>query len=194
MEKEYESLRNEILSLMQKRDEYTLFAYTVTVAIWTAGFAIENAYIIFLGMFILVPIAVRVTDALYSSMRLAAYLSVFHEDRGEAKWETRNYTLRKIRKQDSKTILRYMLGRADFVLLEMMNAVIFWSYRGLPTFECTEKDVVLLAIQLLLIIIVILQCYRSAQVDRRRKNAIGDWKTLKKEEDKENEALCQTNP
>lgn len=47
-EAEYNTLRNEILSLMQKRDEYTRFAYTVMAAIWTAAFAIGNAYIVML--------------------------------------------------------------------------------------------------------------------------------------------------
>ena len=43
MEQEYATLREEILHLMQKRDEYTRFAYAVIAAIWTAGFAIKNA-------------------------------------------------------------------------------------------------------------------------------------------------------
>ena len=67
MEQEYATLR----------DEYTRFAYTVIAAIWTAAFAIENAYVVLLGMFILMQIAVRITDILYSSGNIAAYLSVF---------------------------------------------------------------------------------------------------------------------
>ena len=97
MEREYATLREEILHLMQKRDEYTRFAYTVIAAIWTAAFAIENAYVVLLGMFILMPIAVRVTDILYSSGNIAAYLSVFHESKGSAMWETLNYEYRRVR-------------------------------------------------------------------------------------------------
>ena len=97
---EYATLREEILQLMQKRDEYTRFAYIVTTAIWTAAFAIENAYIVLLGMFILIPITIRVTDIIYSSGYIAAYLSVFHESKSEAKWEMLNYEYRRKHKRN----------------------------------------------------------------------------------------------
>ena len=105
METEYATLRDEILQLMQKRDEYTRFAYTVIAAIWTAAFAINNAYVVLLGMFILLPIAIRVTDILYSSGNIAAYLSVFHEGKDGPKWETMNYEYRKKHKRKKKNII-----------------------------------------------------------------------------------------
>ena len=49
MEREYTTLREEILQLMQKRDEYTRFAYTVIAAIWTAAFAIKMHMLSCLG-------------------------------------------------------------------------------------------------------------------------------------------------
>lgn len=181
MEKEYESLREEILHLMQKRDEYTRFAYTVIAAIWTAAFAIENAYVVLLGMFILMPIAIRVTDILYSSSNIAAYLSVFHESKSEtdAKWETLNFQYRKEHKRQNKTIFRYISARSDFVMLQIINTLIFWIYRETPIFECLMFDIAIILIQLLIVLFTCYQCYRSAVADKRREKHIENWKNIK---------------
>ncbi|MBQ8620742.1 MAG: hypothetical protein IJ422_00325 [Oscillospiraceae bacterium] len=147
MVKEYATLREEILYLIQKRDEYTRFAYTVIAAIWTASFAIENAYVVLLGMFILMPIAVRVTDILYSSGNIAAYLSVFHECKGGAMWETLNYEYRREHNRNRKVIVRYLWGRSDFLMLQALNAVIFWIYRGPPMFTYLAFDIAIIVAQ-----------------------------------------------
>lgn len=185
METEYTTLRNEILQLMQKRDEYTRFAYTVIAAIWTAAFAIENAYVVLLGMFILMPIAVRVTDILYSSGNIAAYLSVFHESETGAKWETLNYQYRKEHNRNHNTIIRYVLGRADFVMLQVLNAVIFWIYRNPPMFTYLEFDISIIVVQLLIILFTCYQCYRSAVADIKREDNIKKWKNIKRKLEEE---------
>ena len=186
MEQEYTTLREEILQLMQKRDEYTRFAYTVIAAIWTAGFAIKNAYVVLLGMFILLPIAVRVTDVLYSSGHISAYLSVFHESKGGAMWETLNYQYRKEHNRKHNVILRYIWGRADFVMLQMLNAAIFWIYRKTPPFENMLLDHVIVLVQLLIILFTCYQCHRSAVADIKREENIKNWQDIKsKQEGKE---------
>ena len=179
MEREYASLREEILHLMQKRDEYTRFAYTVIAAIWTAGFAIKNAYVVLLGMFILMPISVRVTDVLYSSGNIAAYLSVFHESKTGAKWETLNYHYRKEHNRKHNVIFRYIWGRADFVMLQMLNAAIFWIYRKTPPFENLLLDHVIVFVQLLIVLFTCYQCYRAAVADIKREDNIDKWQKLK---------------
>ena len=179
MEKEYATLRDEILKLMQKRDDYTRFAYTVIAAIWTAAFAVENAYVVLLGMFILMPIAVRVTDILYSSGYIAAYLSVFHEKKEGPMWETLNYRYRKAHNRRHNAIFRYISGRADFVMLQILNAVIFWIYRNTPPFENVLLDHVIIFVQLLLILSTCRQCYRSAVADIKREATIKNWQDIK---------------
>ena len=180
MEKEYVTLREEILQLMQKRDEYTRYAYTAAAAIWTAAFTIKNAYLVFLGMFILMPIAVRVTDILYSSGNIAAYLSVFHESKTGAKWETLNYQYRKKYNRKHNVILRYILGRADFVMLQGLNVAIFWLYRKEKPFENLVRDITIIVIQSLIILFTCYQCYRSAVADIKREENIKNWKRIKR--------------
>lgn len=184
MEMEYATLRDEILQLMQKRDEYTRFAYTVIAAIWTAAFAIENAYVVLLGMFILLPIAIRVTDVLYSSGNIAAYLSVFHESVDGAKWETLNYQYRKKHKRQNKTMFRYISARSDFVMLQILNTLIFWLYRKSPMFEHLAFDIMIIVIQLMIIIFTCYQCRRSAVADIKREENIQNWKKLKEEQER----------
>lgn len=181
MEKEYATLRDEILQLMKKRDEYTRFAYTVIAAIWTAAFAIENAYVVLLGMFILLPTAIRVTDILYSSGNIAAYLSVFHESESktDAKWETLNYRYRKEYKRQNKTVVQYISARSDFVMLQMVNVLIFWTYRKTPPFENLLLDYMILGTQFLIILFTCYQCHRSAVADIKREDNIDKWKKLK---------------
>lgn len=156
MEMEYASLRDEILQLQQKRDDYTRFAYTVIAAIWTVAFAIENIYVILLGMFILMPIAIRVTDVLYSSGNIAAYISVFIESECSAKWETLNYEYRKEYKRQKKAIFRYISARSDFVMLQILNTLIFGAYRKTPPFNNMPLDHMIILIQLL---IILFTCY-----------------------------------
>ena len=180
METEYNTLRDEILQLLQKRDEYTRFAYTVIAAIWTAAFAIENAYVVLLGMFILMPIAIRVTDAIYSAGNIAAYLSVFLESKMDIKWETLNYEYRKAHNRKRKVMLRYISGRADFVMLQSLNALIFWIYRGTPPFENLLFDSMVIVVQLLIILSACYQCYRSAVVDTKREENIKNWQEFKR--------------
>lgn len=187
MEKEYVTLREEILGLLQKRDDYTRFAYTIVAAIWTASYAVENAYIVFLGMFILMPIAVRVTDAAYSSTYISAYLSVFHESKSDAKWETMNERYREKHKRNGTAIARYLGGRADFVMLQLLNAVIFWIYRKEPILTYLILDIIILIIQLLLILFACYQCYRSSVVDRKRADNIKYWEEIKRETENTNE-------
>lgn len=179
MEMEYATLRDEILKLMQKRDDYTRFAYTVIAAIWTAAFAIGNAYVVLLGMFILLPIAVRVTDALYSSGYIAAYLSVFHESVDGAKWETLNYQYRKEHNRSHNVIFRYFVGRADFLMLQIINIIIFWIYRKEQPFEHLTFDIIVIAVQLLIFLFTCYQCYRSAVADIKREENIKNWQELK---------------
>lgn len=179
MEMEYATLRDEILQLMQKRDEYTRFAYTVIAAIWTAAFAIKNAYVVLLGMFILLPIAIRVTDILYSSGNIAAYLSVFHESQSNAKWETLNYQYRKLYNRKNNVIFRYIWGRADFVMLQILNAAIFWIYRKTPPFDNLLLDHVIVGTQFLIILFTCYQCHRSAVADIKREDNIDKWQKLK---------------
>lgn len=179
MEKEYATLRDEILKLMQKRDDYTRFAYTVIAAIWTAAFAIENAYVVLLGMFILIPIAIRVTDVLYSSGHIAAYLSVFLESKIDAKWETMNYRYRKEYGRQNKTMLRYVSARSDFVMLQILNTLIFWLYRKPPIFEYLAFDIVIILVQLLIILFTGYQCHRSAVADIKREDNINKWRSIK---------------
>ncbi len=181
MEKEYATLRDEIMQLMKKRDEYTRFAYTVIAAIWTAAFAIENAYVVLLGMFILLPTAIRVTDILYSSGNIAAYLSVFHESESktDAKWETLNYRYRKEYKRQNKTVVQYISARSDFVMLQMVNVLIFWTYRKTPPFENLLLDHMILGTQFLIILFTCYQCHRSAVADIKREDNIDKWKKLK---------------
>lgn len=179
MEAEYNTLRDEILQLMQKRDEYTRFAYTVIAAIWTAAFAIENAYVVLLGMFILMPIAIRVTDAIYSAGNIAAYLSVFLESKMDIKWETLNYEYRKAHNRKRKVLFRYISGRADFVMLQILNALIFWIYRETPPFENLLFDSMIIAAQLLTILSACYQCHRSAVADIKRESNIKNWQDIK---------------
>ena len=179
MEREYATLREEILHLMQKRDDYTRFAYTVIAAIWTAAFAIENAYVVLLGMFILMPIAIRVTDILYSSGNIAAYLSVFVEDEIGAKWETLNYQYRKEYKGHNKAKFHYISARSDFVMLQIINVLIFWIYRKTPPFEDLLLDHVIALIQLLIILFTCYQCHRSTVADIKREENIDKWQKLK---------------
>ncbi len=185
MEKEYATLREEILHLQQKRDDYTRFAYTVIAAIWTAAFAIKNAYIVLLGMFILMPISVRVTDILYSSGNIAAYLSVFHESKDGPMWETLNYEYRKEHKRNPKTIARYILGRSDFLTLQVLNAVIFWFYRGQPMGTYLAFDIAIIVAQLLVILYTCYQCYRSSVADFKRQDNIDKWQKVKSEAEAE---------
>ena len=179
MEMEYATLRDEILKLMQKRDDYTRFAYTVIAAIWTAAFAIGNAYVVLLGMFILLPIAVRVTDALYSSGYIAAYLSVFHESIDGANWETLNYQYRKEHNRSHNVIFRYIWGRADFVMLQTLNTMIFWIYRKEQPFEHLIFDIIVIGLQALVFMLTCYQCYRSAVADIRREKNINNWQKIK---------------
>lgn len=179
MEMEYATLRDEILKLMQKRDDYTRFAYTVIAAIWTAAFAIGNAYVVLLGMFILLPIAVRVTDSIYSSGYIAAYLSVFHESVDGAKWETLNYQYRMEHNRNHNVIFRYIWGRADFVMLQVLNAAIFWIYRNPPMFAYMAFDTSIIVTQLLIILFTCYQCYRSAVADIKREENIKNWQEIK---------------
>lgn len=179
METEYNTLRDEILQLLQKRDEYTRFAYTVIAAIWTAAFAIENAYVVLLGMFILMPIAIRVTDAIYSAGNIAAYLSVFLESQMDIKWETLNYEYRKVHNRKRKVLLRYISGRADFVMLQILNALIFWIYRETPPFENLLFDSMVIVVQLLIILSACYQCHRSAVADIEREKNIKNWQKIK---------------
>ncbi len=179
MEKEYATLREEILHLLQKRDDYTRFAYTVIAAIWTAAFAIENSYVVLLGMFILMPISVRVTDVLYSSGNIAAYLSVFHEYKDGPMWETLNYEYRRKNKRTLKVIARYLLGRSDFLMLQVLNAVIFWIYRDVPMFTYLAFDIGIIVAQVLIILYTSYQCYRSAAADIKREDNINKWKEIK---------------
>lgn len=179
METEYTTLRDEILQLMQKRDEYTRFAYTVIAAIWTAAFAIENAYVVLLGMFILIPITIRVTDILYSSGNIAAYLSVFHESKTGAKWETMNYQYRKEYKRQNKTKFRYISARSDFVMLQILNTLIFWLYRNPPMFTYLAFDITIIVVQLLIILFTCYQCHRSAVADIMREDNIIKWQKIK---------------
>lgn len=179
VEMEYATLRDEILKLQQKRDDYTRFAYTVIAVIWTAAFAIENAYVVLLGMFILMPIAIRVTDVLYSSGNIAAYISVFIESECSAKWETLNYQYRKEYKGQNKAKFRYISARSDFVMLQILNVLIFWAYRKTPPFENVLFDHVIIGAQLLIIIFMCYQCHRSAVADVKREENIKNWKNLK---------------
>lgn len=179
MEMEYATLRDEILKLQQKRDEYTRFAYTVIAAIWTAAFAIENAYIVLLGMFILMPIAIRVTDVLYSAGNIAAYISVFIEGECSAKWETLNYQYRKEFKGRNKEKLRYISARSDFVMLQILNVLIFWTYRKTPPFENLLLDHVIVLVQLLIVLFTCYQCHRSTVADIKREENIKNWQSLK---------------
>lgn len=185
MEMEYASLRDEILQLQQKRDDYTRFAYTVIAAIWTVAFAIENAYVVLLGMFILMPIAIRVTDVLYSSGNIAAYISVFIESECSAKWETLNYEYRKEYKRQKKAIFRYISARSDFVMLQILNTLIFWAYRKTPPFNNMLLDHMIILIQLLIILFTCYQCHRSAVADVKREENIQKWQNLKSKLDGE---------
>lgn len=181
MELEYQCLREEIMLLMQKRDEYTRFAYTAIAAIWAVAMGIENAYIVLLGMIILIPISIRVTDVLYSSGHISAYMSVFLESNIEAKWETNNYEYHKRFKRNNKNIFRYIFGRMDFVILQCMNTFIFWIYRNERIFSNVRFDVALLIGQIAVIVFAIYLCHYSAMSDFNREKDIHRWKMLKDE-------------
>lgn len=76
-------------------------------------------------------------------------------------------------------VVRYLWGRSDFLMLQVINVAIFGIYRNQPIFTYFAFDISIIMAQLLIILFTCYQCYRSYVADIKREDNINKWQKIK---------------
>lgn len=81
----------------------------------------------------------------------------------------------------------YISARADFVMLQAIDVLIFWLYRDEVIFENLTLDIAIIATQFFIIVFTCYQCHRSAIADIKREENIKKWMEIKNEMERKEE-------
>lgn len=120
----YISVREEILYNQTKKDTYTNIAYVTTVAIWTISFSVNNKWITFLPLIILLPICLRIANCRRSIAFMSAYILIcIQTPKHEYEHMVNSYYQKYGRRN-------HIFSRADLLFLSTVSILLFWIMNG----------------------------------------------------------------
>ena len=175
---EYKMHREEIMYLMKKRDSFLTYAYTTMAAIWSISFTTDIGWITFFGMSLLVVFALKNLDLAKSLMRLSAYLSECLEPHLDIKWETLNTEYHSENDDKEKATFHFLLGRLDFIILQIVNVCVFWVIEHEYVFTNSILSIVIIIAQILIFLYQIRIAYKDSKTSKYKSDAINKWKKV----------------
>ena len=126
---EYQMLREELNSKMDKQDQLTQFCYTIAAAIWSIAFAAKNEWILLPVLFLVIPISLRIVKLRNDTAFLAAYMAIFLEKNIDIKWESNSSIFWKEYPREKQQGIFYVFSKFDFIFIVTITSVLFWLMR-----------------------------------------------------------------
>jgi len=119
LEKEYSSLRDEILQLSDRQFNLVTFALTVTIALIGYGISNNNGFIPLVPLLMLAFVLVQLVRVRRGMIRISSYISFFIEYGNDMGWETRANQLRQITAKE-KALKRSGVTQMSLGILPIM--------------------------------------------------------------------------
>ena len=179
MEKEYDTLRNEINQKIELHNSLITFTITTTVAILTFALSQNNVFLYLTPFCIIIPMSMRIAYYRSALSKLSAYIIVFLEKNLEGmNWETRNAmltkeTLGKKRKFKIPTVLPYY----ECLILSAV-CYICYLYEYTKNKDINIQTVCFLCFPSLLVIWEMIMAKRINSFDKEKQAWISIWKDL----------------
>ena len=179
---EYIMLREEIMYIMKKRDDYTKFLYTIVIAIWTAAITIDSKWIALLGLIIILPISFRLHECIHTNATLSAYMIVFLENESSYIWERNSHNYKSSRKTNFALKLIRYVGRADSLMLGIISIILFWFLSRPDILVLNSKFItgVFAVVQIVILISIGCLSVSNTRAEKYKNDYIKKWSTLKR--------------
>lgn len=189
----YQNLREEIIDLTKRQDNYMLASYTICITIWAFALENSNEWVAILPIFILIPLSLRVSDFRYGGAFLSAYMTIFLEEKSYNGWEYVREEYYKIKEEfhlnkndvsmeqlqlfKSRSFLLSILSRGTFVLLTLISVVIFWAIHGIQL-KPSNNLITIIIVGFVQSLVLGLQCYvayKYRDTTAIKKSLLNDW-------------------
>lgn len=177
---EYISLRQEVVDLCFAADKIIHILYLFLAPYLCFVLTQKDTIYILSIHIVIIPLYLLAIDRRLAACKIAAYLSVFHEEEGN-KWQTRSmkYTTSK-----APIIFKYFSAKHfPFIFANFLGLIIFirqtiWEF-PMPIYETIK---IILEVILFLVITIIFMNYKKMQ----GYDYLEEWEKIKQDEDREN--------
>lgn len=189
----YQNLREEIMDLTKRQDNYMLASYTICITVWAFALENSNEWIALLPIFILIPLSLRVSDFRYGGAFLSAFMAVFLEEKSYDGWEYVREEYYKIKEEfhlnrnnsskehqklfKHRSLLLSILSRGTFGLLTLISIVIFWIIREIQL-NLQSNIITITIVGLVQLLVLGLQWYvafKYRDTTAIKKSLLNDW-------------------
>lgn len=189
MNKEYDTLRAEVLQKIELHNKLIMFAITTTVAILAFAFSQENAYVFLLPFCVIIPVSLRVIYYRSAMVKISAYIAVFIESKNEDyNWETRNHKINTSVNNNITKVLRSNINY-DCLILSISCYILF-------VVRCFEMASTMnfgfwinIIGPILLVIVEFLLSIKGNKLYKTKQYWIDKWQLMNTEECRENETI-----
>ncbi len=181
----YQVLRDEMVFLMQRYDNYHIAAYTVCVALWSLAITEKSAWLTLIPLIIMLPISLRMCECRYVIEKLGTYLSVCVEDKRVYSWEYMKNKLETAKKKNnsrfrSKHSFIYNISKFSLVFLCIISSGLFWCIEGAPLSEeqyCLRVHIIVF--QSVTTLVQLIVWLKNMDTSRYRYDLCADWRVIK---------------
>jgi hypothetical protein len=178
-------VRDELIHCMNMSQNRILGMYSAIVLLLAAGFSVKESLIFLVPFCILVPIQLQEFNNYLSTLKLAAYLVVFADEKAYS-WERllHDYNNKFKKRRKLQTFIGF--GQAPIFIVGlfcMVGFALFFDW----THIATTFNIVSLALALFcctLVIIIFAQVRRNEEKDKQE--YIDNWTTLQNEDQNQN--------
>jgi len=176
----YQNLREEIMFNIGKQDVYIVAACTAAIALWTIALNKPNSWIALIAMIVLFPISLRVCDCRYSTAFLSAYIAIFIEQKNTSGWEYAREVYYDNNKRIFSSNAIYLVSKYTFVLLSIVNTVMFWKIRNFNIIVLGSAwwGWSILVCQLVVIVIQAILGYKYCNTSKLKQKFMINWEKI----------------
>ena len=194
--KEYELLRQEILTNSQIIAQYNIMLYTVTAAVLAFAFEKENPFLYLIPYVVIIPIYLLNEWKRRSNCNIASYMIVFLEGNDHL-WETRVYDRTSLETQ--QTAVRQILSlnipeRMPYLIIACIcsiSTIFKMLVSNIANIEKYTSIILVLLFTILMIAIMIRNTDHDAQV---KAACIEKWQAVKAAEEEARKRDANRNP
>ncbi|MBE6700394.1 MAG: hypothetical protein E7582_00685 [Ruminococcaceae bacterium] len=181
---EYMMLREEMMFNQKRQDSITQFTYTTTVAIWAAALTVNNAWIVYSSLFMILLMTMRISNCRRCIAFLAGYMKVALEPDLDLQWETKSFDYYEINKRTTSEWLLYVGSKFDFPILSIISSLLFWGLRDwkFMIYNSVLLSHITLFIQIFIIVFEMLLYFKYSSVATIKKKLIKNWEIVQKNE------------
>lgn len=160
---EYESIRNEIVSLNEMRDNLWINMFIIYITLFSFG--LQFSYNLFLVTYIvLIPFQMKINQYKRMSMEAGIYIKTIYENNSQVGWEVFHFRDEYI-KIHNKGKWYFMVGTGS-TQLGLLSTIfyIFFVVRNNEFYQILYRDALLVLLSLCLLIILIIVNWNTTKV------------------------------